>query len=92
MTNLIPVPVMLTIFGAALTLIIPRRPILQRVISIGSLSGVVVLAAMFMWATDNSGPLALWIGNWPIPLGITLVVDGAHHECLFGARVPAVSI
>lgn len=92
MTNLVPVPVMLTILGAALTLIIPRRPIMQRVISISSLSGVVVLAIMFMWATDQSGPLALWIGNWPIPLGIALVVDRLSALMLLVAGIVALSV
>ena len=92
MINLIPLPVMLALFGAAITLIIPRRPIAQRVISIGSLSGIVILAAFFMWATDTNGTMALWLGAWPVPLGIGLVMDRLSALMLFVAGVVALCV
>lgn len=92
MTNLIPVPVMLAFFSAAITLLFPRRPIVQRIISIGSLTGVAVIAALFMVLTDRHGALALWIGNWPVPLGISLVVDRLSALMLFVASIVALSV
>ena len=47
MANLLPVPVLLAIFGAAVALALPRRPATQRVVSVLSLSGIVpVVRAM----------------------------------------------
>ncbi|MDU7361648.1 MAG: Na+/H+ antiporter subunit D [Propionibacteriaceae bacterium] len=92
MTNLIPVPVLLTFFSAAVTLLFPRRPMVHRVISIGSLTGVAVIAASFMVLTDRYGALALWIGDWPVPLGISLVVDRLSALMLFVASIVALSV
>ena len=72
MNNLLPVPVLLTIFGAGVALALPRRPRLQRAVSVLCLSGVIVVAAILMWHTDQEGPLALWMGDWPAPLGIVM--------------------
>ena len=44
MENLLPVPVLLAIFGAAVALALPRRPATQRIVSVLSLSGIVVVA------------------------------------------------
>ncbi len=92
MTNLIPVPVMVTFFGAAIALLFPRRPKVQRVISIGSLLTVVALAATFMVLTERHGAMALWIGDWPVPLGIALVVDRLSALMLLVAGVVALSV
>lgn len=92
MINLIPAPVLLTFFGAAVALLFPRRPIVQRVISIGSLSAVLAIAALFMWYTDQRGAIALWIGDWPIPLGISLVADRLSSLMLLVASVVALAV
>ncbi|RRD46138.1 Na+/H+ antiporter subunit D [Tessaracoccus sp. OH4464_COT-324] len=92
MINLIPAPVMLTFFGAAITLLFPRRPKVQRVVSILSLSAVLVIAGLFMWHTDRSGAMALWIGDWPVPLGISLVADRLSALMLLVASVVALAV
>ena len=46
MANLLPVPVLLAIFGAAVALALPRRPATQRAVSVLSLSGIVAVAAV----------------------------------------------
>jgi multicomponent Na+:H+ antiporter subunit D len=72
---LIPLPVLLPLLGAGATLILSRRPRLQRVVSVAVLSAVVVIAASLLVAAVRSGPLVVTVGAWPVPLGITLVVD-----------------
>ena len=67
MINLLPVPVLLAIFGAATTLVVPRRPGVQRLISVACLSGIVIVAGLFMYATSTTGPMALWLGGWHGP-------------------------
>lgn len=92
MINLVPLPVILTFFGAAIALLFPRRPRVQRFISIASLASVTALAGVFMWHTDQTGPLALWLGDWPVPLGIALVVDRLSALMLLVASVVALCV
>lgn len=78
---LMPLPVLLPTLGAALTLIVGRRPRLQRPITIGVLCAVAAVSAALLYLTDRNGTLVLHVGGWgPTeqkmgPLGISLVVD-----------------
>lgn len=75
MTWLVPMPVLLPLFGAALTLVFRRSISLQRVVSLVVLALTVVVAGVLMYVADTSGPLTLWLGAWDEPLGISLVAD-----------------
>ena len=78
---LTPLPVLIPMIAAALTLIAGRRPRLQRLITLGALSAVTVVCAVLLYLTDRHGTIALQVGGWGPsepgmgPLGITLVVD-----------------
>lgn len=78
---LMPLPVLLPTLGAALTLIVGRRPRLQRPITIGVLCAVAAVSVVLLYLTDQAGTLVLHVGGWgPTeqnfgPLGISLVVD-----------------
>lgn len=73
-TWLLPMPVLLALLGAGVSLILGRRPMVQRVLSVGVLSLILLVAAALVYLADNQGPQVLWIGGWS-PLGITLVAD-----------------
>jgi multicomponent Na+:H+ antiporter subunit D len=73
--NLVPLPVLLPLLGAALTLAFHRSPRLQRSVSIAVLVAVVAVAGVLLWQTDVNGPQVLWLGAWQEPLGISLVAD-----------------
>lgn len=73
--NLVPLPVLLPLLGAALALAFRRSPRLQRVVSLAALAAVVVVAGILVWQTDAKGPQVLWLGAWQEPLGISLVAD-----------------
>ncbi|GLZ44759.1 Na+/H+ antiporter subunit D [Actinomycetospora sp. NBRC 106375] len=75
LATLIPLPTLLPLLGAGLTLVLSRRPTLQRAVSVAVLSIVVVIAALLLVAAALSGPIVVTVGSWPVPLGITLVVD-----------------
>jgi multicomponent Na+:H+ antiporter subunit D len=75
LATVIPLPVLLPLLGAGLTLVLARRPTLQRAVSVTVLSAVVVIAALLLVAAVRSGPIVITVGSWPVPLGITLVVD-----------------
>ena len=78
---LMPLPVLITLVAAALTLIAGRRPRLQRLITLAALTAVLAVCATLTYLTDRDGTQALHVGGWgPTdaglgPLGITLVAD-----------------
>ncbi len=78
---LTPLPVLIPMLAAAATLIAGRRPRLQRVITLGALTAVLMVCAVLVYYTDRVGTIAVQVGGWGQtepgmgPLGITLVVD-----------------
>lgn len=74
MTWLVPLPVVLPLFGAGLALALYRAPRAQRVISVVTLT-LVLAASATMLALVDDGPLVLSIGGWAPPIGIDLVAD-----------------
>jgi multicomponent Na+:H+ antiporter subunit D len=73
--NILALPVLLPLLGAALTLVLGRRPRAQRTASISVLSVSVVIAAFLVYLTATEGRIVLWVADWPRPLGIALVAD-----------------
>jgi multicomponent Na+:H+ antiporter subunit D len=92
MTWLVPLPVILPLLGAALALVIGRRPLLQRVVSTTILAVVVVVAATLLYQTDRHGPQVLWIGAWREPLGISLVADRLSTLMLLVSAVVTLAV
>ena len=78
---LTPLPVLVPLIAAALTLIAGRRPRLQRFLTLTALTAVTVVCAVLLYLTDRHGTIALQVGGWGPdrpgfgPFGITLVVD-----------------
>ncbi|MGV0696809.1 Na+/H+ antiporter subunit D [Mycobacterium novum] len=95
---LIPLPVLLPTLGAALTLIVGRRPKLQQPITIGTLAADVAVTAALLFLSDREGTLALHVGGWgPTeggrgPLGITLVVDRLSALMLIVSAVVLLAV
>ncbi|MDT5014889.1 MAG: multicomponent Na+:H+ antiporter subunit, partial [Mycobacterium sp.] len=58
---LTPLPVLIPLVGAALTLFAGRRPRLQRAITSAALSVVVVVCGALLYLTDRDGTLALHV-------------------------------
>ena len=78
---LMPLPVLIPLIGAALTLVAGRKPRLQRLVTVVALTAVLAVSAALLQVTDRGGTQALHVGGWgPTdaglgPLGITLVAD-----------------
>ena len=72
--SLVPLPVMLPLLGAGLTLALWRHNKVQRIVSVAALSIVFIVSVILLVAVD-SGPIVIDIGGWPSPLGINLVAD-----------------
>ncbi len=75
LANLVPVPVLLPLLAAGVTLGLARRPGAQRVVSASTLALNAVLALVLCLAADRMGPIVLWVGSWPDGTGIVLVAD-----------------
>ena len=75
MNNLLPLPVLIPMLGAGLTLVLGRRALLQRFVSLLCLSAVCAIAGVLMWQTHTAGVQTLWVGAWPRGMGIVLVAD-----------------
>ncbi|MFP5224772.1 MAG: Na+/H+ antiporter subunit D [Actinomycetota bacterium] len=85
MSVLVPLPFVLPLFAAGLTLAFQGRPRIQRLVSVLSLGGTLGIAIALLLAVDDGGSVAVQIGGWIAPIGITLVVD------LFSAIMLVVS-
>lgn len=73
-TWLVPLPVMLPLCGAGLTLALYRHPKAQQVISALTLA-LMVIASVIMMVVADSGPIVVNVGEWAAPVGINLVGD-----------------
>jgi multicomponent Na+:H+ antiporter subunit D len=89
---LVPLPVILPLFAAGLSLMLHRRQALQRVLSTTTLSAVVALAAVLVVQADRHGPQVSWIGAWPEPLGISLVADRVSALMLLVSSVVSLAV
>jgi multicomponent Na+:H+ antiporter subunit D len=74
-STLVPLPVVLPLVGAGITIAVARRTALQRAVTVVVLSAVLLVSSALVVGTDNQGPLVVEAGGWPAPMGIVLVVD-----------------
>ncbi|CAM3778732.1 Na+/H+ antiporter subunit D [Isoptericola cucumis] len=72
--TLVPLPVLLPLFAAGLTLALHRFATAQRVISVTALAATTAASAALVVAAD-SGPIVVDVGGWAAPVGIDLVAD-----------------
>ncbi|MEU9506590.1 Na+/H+ antiporter subunit D [Micromonospora sp. NPDC048170] len=75
MSQLVPLPVVVPLLGAALTLLLARWPMLQRVVSVTCLTVTMAVAAVLLVQAYRHGPVVVQVGGWPAPVGIVLVAD-----------------
>lgn len=75
MNMLVPLPVLLPLFGAGMTLALANHPRIQRGLSVAVLLSISVIAGVLAVQADREGPQTLWVGEWPRTVGIVLVAD-----------------
>ncbi|MER5627925.1 Na+/H+ antiporter subunit D [Streptosporangium sp. NPDC002544] len=76
MEALIPVPVVLPLLAVGLKLAIGQRlRKLQALISVGTLTVVLLVSLVLLFAADRQGPLVAHAGGWGGQIGIALVAD-----------------
>ena len=61
---LTPLPVLIPVGGAALTMFVGRHPRLQRTITLAALAVVVAVCVTLIHLTDQHGTIAVNVGGW----------------------------
>jgi multicomponent Na+:H+ antiporter subunit D len=74
-TWLLPLPIVLPLIGAALSILVGRSRVAQRVVGITTLVVLLAVSIALLVDVDRNGTLVADAGGWPGPLGITLVAD-----------------
>lgn len=75
MSRLVVLPVALPLLGAALALLLRRWRPLQRALALGVLIAVLAVCVTLLVEVEHDGVLAIQLGTWSAPFGITLAVD-----------------
>src|SRR5690606_15148468 len=73
--SLIPLPIVLPLLGAALSILAGRSRRVQRIIALTVLTANVGLAVAILVEVDRNGTRATQAGGWSAPVGISLVAD-----------------
>jgi multicomponent K+:H+ antiporter subunit D len=75
-TDWIIVPVVLpAILGAVIVLAMRNDLLLQRVFGLAGTVALLAVSGALFWAAAARPPEAYFLGNWPAPFGIVLVLD-----------------
>jgi multicomponent Na+:H+ antiporter subunit D len=72
---LLPLPIVLPLVGAALSILVGRSRVAQRVVALAVLVTLVVAAVVLLIKVDRDGTVVARAGGWPGRMGITLVAD-----------------
>jgi multicomponent Na+:H+ antiporter subunit D len=75
MNQLLPIPVVLPLVGAALSMMFGRSRTAQRVVALAIHAAVLAVAIVIFVRVDRDGIATTGAGGWSAPLGIVLVAD-----------------
>jgi multicomponent Na+:H+ antiporter subunit D len=75
MRVLLPLPVVLPLLAAGLSLALHRHRWLQRALGLGTLAAVLVASVAMLLVVQSDGIAVVDVGGWEAPVGITLVAD-----------------
>jgi multicomponent Na+:H+ antiporter subunit D len=91
-TWLVPLPVVLPLLGAAISILVGRSRAAQRVVGVTVLGLLVAVSVVLLVEVDRGGTLVSDAGGWPGPLGITLVADRFAASLLVVAEVALLAV
>ena len=72
---LLPLPIVLPLLAAGLSVVVGRHQRLQRALSVLTLTAGVAVAGRLLFVADTDGPAVVQLGGWAAPAGISLVGD-----------------
>jgi multicomponent Na+:H+ antiporter subunit D len=74
-SSLVPLPIVVPLLSAAISIVVGRWRTAQRVISVIALTGVLAVSVALLVGADDDGFVVHRSGGWPASIGISLVVD-----------------
>ena len=89
---LLPLPVVLPLLTAGLSIALRRYQRIQRLLSVLTLVVVAVVAAVLLRAADTTGPAVVQLGGWAAPAGISLVADRLSALLLLVSALVLLSV
>jgi len=89
---LIPLPVLIPVAGAALTLLLARFQRLQSQVAFFMLAFSSIISLTLLLIADIDGIQTLQVGGWDAPVGITLVADRLSTVMLFTSSIVLFSV
>ena len=92
LTNLLPLPILVPLLGAGVTLLLGHMPRAQRAVSTLCLLAVPLITSVLLYLADTRGVQHLWVGGWRPPLGIALVADRLSALMLLVASLVTLSV
>jgi multicomponent Na+:H+ antiporter subunit D len=72
---LVPLPIVIPLFVAAITIIFGQSRAVQRVLALGALTASAAVSIALLVQADEHDVVKMDAGGWAAPLGITYVVD-----------------
>jgi multicomponent Na+:H+ antiporter subunit D len=91
-TWLVPLPIVLPLVGAALSVLVGRSRTAQRIVALSILVSLVIVAVVLLVEVNRDGTLVAEAGGWPAPLGISLVADRFAAVLLVVAEVVLLAV
>ena len=89
---LIPLPVLIPVAGAALTLLLARFRQVQSQVAFFMLALSALVSLTLLAVADFDGIQTLQVGGWDAPVGITLVADRLSTVMLFTSSIVLFSV
>ena len=89
---LLPLPIVLPLLAAALCILAGGSRTAQRIIGLTTLSALVPIAVAILVRVDADGIVVVQAGDWPAPIGITLVADRLSAIMLVTASVVLLAV
>jgi multicomponent Na+:H+ antiporter subunit D len=89
---LIPLPILIPLLAAAVTLILGRRPRAQRFVTLVALVASLVVSVALLYFADQNGISVVQVGGWEAPFGISLVADRLAALMLVIAAIVLLSV
>jgi multicomponent Na+:H+ antiporter subunit D len=92
MTQLVPLPIVLPLLGAAVSILVGRWRLAQRVVGVGVLAALVAVSVVLLVDVDRNGTVVVEAGGWAAPMGITLVADRFATILLVVAEITLLAV
>jgi multicomponent Na+:H+ antiporter subunit D len=92
MRFLLPLPVLLPLLATALCILLGGSRTAQRIIGLSTLTALVPIAVAILVRVDDEGVVVVQAGDWPAPIGITLVADRLSAVMLLTATIVLLAV